>query len=157
MINSSETNIPQREHTGVYGVNISNDGSQVLLILKSRGPYKGMYDLPGGGIEKAETNELALRREYEEEIGCDILSYSFLYEDSSTFSYISQTEGKVNFRHKGFFYKVVLPNNANIKMSPDGHDSMGAIYVDISDIVNGKVMVAPMARKAILSVLQEPS
>ncbi len=36
-------------YTGVYGVYIQN--AQILLIKKARGPYRGMYDLPGGGIE----------------------------------------------------------------------------------------------------------
>lgn len=33
-------------YIGVYGI-ILNEG-KILLIKKARGPYKGMYDLPGG-------------------------------------------------------------------------------------------------------------
>ena len=146
-------NILTREHTGVYGVNIKDDNSQVLLILKGRGPYKGMYDLPGGGIEKDETMEHALIREYKEEVGCDLLSYKFLYEDLSIFPYTSQSEGEVSFQHKAYFYSVTLPEDVEIKASPDGHDSMGTIYVDVSEIIEGNVIVAPMARKAILKAL----
>lgn len=128
MINSTQKNIPTREHTGVYGIHINNN-NQALLILKSRGPYKGMYDLPGGTIEQGETTEQALIREFKEEIGVDVLSYHFLCEDSSAFSYVSQSEGEVDFKHKGYFYKVALPAETEVKMTPDGHDSMGAIYV----------------------------
>ncbi len=153
MIKSSTNNIPTREHTGVYGIHLKNNNSKVLLILKGRGPYKGMYDLPGGGIEKGETKESALIREYQEEIGIDVLSHAFLYEDLFTFPYISKSEGEVNFRHKGYFYNVTLPEDAKIRMSPDGHDSMGAIYVEVSSIIDGNVMVVPMAKKAILKAI----
>ncbi len=152
MNNSSKKEIPEREHVGVYGINLTTEG-QVLLILKGRGPYKGMYDLPGGKIEKNETREQALNREFEEEVGSKIISYIFLYEDLFVFPYISQSEGMVNFKHKGFFYTVSLPDDIKIKMSPDGFDSMGAIYVDIKDIIEDKVIVAPMAKKAILSAI----
>ncbi|MGE5672489.1 MAG: NUDIX domain-containing protein, partial [Mycobacterium leprae] len=37
---------------GAYGVCIV-DG-RVLVIRKAKGPYKGLYDLPGGGIEFGE-------------------------------------------------------------------------------------------------------
>lgn len=153
MIKSQEKKNPTREHVGVYGIHLKNNNSQVLLVLKGRGPYKGMYDLPGGGIEKGETKERALTREYEEEIGSDISSHTFLCEDLFAFPYVSTSEGEVNFQHKGYFYTVVLPEDIKIKTSPDGHDSMGAIYVDVSSIVEGSVIVAPMAKKAILMAL----
>lgn len=141
-----------KEYTGVYGIHL-NAHNQVLLILKARGPYKGMYDLPGGGIEAGETKEKALKREYEEEIGSSPVSSKFLHEDSIVFPYISQAKGKVNFRHKGYFYLVSLAHETKIKTSPDGFDSMGAIYINAKDIIEEKVIVAPMARKAILKAI----
>jgi len=153
MTNLPLSNTPIRTHIGVYGIHLDKNKGQVLLILKGRGPYKGMYDLPGGGIEEKETREHALNREYQEEIGTEILSHTFLYEDYYEFPYISQTEGEVTFQHTGYFYEVTLPKDVEIKKEPDGHDSMGAIYVSVSDILEQKAVVAPMARKAILSVL----
>jgi 8-oxo-dGTP pyrophosphatase MutT (NUDIX family) len=145
--------IPTRKHIGVYGIHLRKNNSQVLLILKSRGPYKGMYDLPGGGIEKDEKGEDALKREYIEEIGVDLLSYKFFYEDLFTFPYLSQSEGLVNFQHKGYFYLVSLSDDAKIKELPDGQDSLGAVYININDIIEETVVVALMARKAILAAV----
>jgi len=45
----------KRIYIGVYGI-IINEG-KILFIKKSRGPYKGMYDLPGGGVEYGESFE----------------------------------------------------------------------------------------------------
>lgn len=59
-------NKEQISHLGVYAV-ITNAKNQILLIKKSRGPYKGMLDLPGGGPEFHETFEQTLEREVMEE------------------------------------------------------------------------------------------
>lgn len=52
-----ENNIQRTEqnHVGVYGAVFDEPKEKVLLILKGRGPYKGMYDLPGGSRGKHET------------------------------------------------------------------------------------------------------
>lgn len=77
---------------GVYGVVLR----ETSILLVHKGPkdiYRGLYDLPGGGIEKGENPEQALRREFFEEVGMsfgkmhllDNLSHSQdnLYEDPS--------------------------------------------------------------------------
>lgn len=53
--------IIDRSHLGVYGL-IVNEG-KILLIKKNRGPYKGLLDLPGGGLEDGESTHQALERE----------------------------------------------------------------------------------------------
>lgn len=53
---------------GAYAVVRLVDG-RIVLTKKSRGPYTGMYDLPGGGIEHGEDHNDAVKRELEEEIG----------------------------------------------------------------------------------------
>jgi len=60
-------------HFGIYGY-VKKDDS-ILLIKKARGPYKGMYDLPGGGPEENETNEETFIRELKEETGLDVISH----------------------------------------------------------------------------------
>lgn len=52
-------------YLGVYGVYFQNN--QVLVIKKSRGPYTGQYDLPGGGLQFEENVEQCLKREFLEE------------------------------------------------------------------------------------------
>ena len=52
-----------RIHRGIYGV-IRREG-KILLIRKKRGPYTGLFDLPGGSPEKGESEERTLARELE--------------------------------------------------------------------------------------------
>jgi len=59
-------------HFGIYGC-LKRDSS-ILLIKKARGPYEGMYDLPGGSPEQNETNEETFIREVKEETGLDVTS-----------------------------------------------------------------------------------
>lgn len=62
-------------HVGIYGV-ITKDDS-ILVIRKSRGPYKGLFDLPGGRPLHGEPLEQALKREVAEETGIHVLAFSF--------------------------------------------------------------------------------
>lgn len=61
-----------RGHTrlGAYGVALREN--EVLLVLKSRGPYLGGWDLPSGRVEFGESPEEAVARELEEETGLQI-------------------------------------------------------------------------------------
>lgn len=54
-------------HWGVYG--LWRQRSLVVAVRKSRGPYTGLLDLPGGAPEDDETPEQTLRRELTEECG----------------------------------------------------------------------------------------
>ena len=50
-----------KNHFGVYAIILK--GNSILLIKKSRGPYKGKLDLPGGRQELGETHLETLIRE----------------------------------------------------------------------------------------------
>jgi len=57
---------------GVYGVYFKKE--KMLLIEQQSGPFKGKYDFPGGGIEFGETPEIALQREFAEEVAMGFTS-----------------------------------------------------------------------------------
>ncbi|MEI6266956.1 MAG: NUDIX hydrolase [bacterium] len=56
----------------VGGYVFSKDGKLLLGKNRKGGVYEGSFGVPGGGVENGETNEIALRREIEEETGIDI-------------------------------------------------------------------------------------
>lgn len=54
-------------HIGVYGICLHE--GKLLVIRKSRGPYRGRLDLPGGSLEPNEGVTAAVIREVAEETG----------------------------------------------------------------------------------------
>ncbi|GAA3127601.1 NUDIX domain-containing protein [Kribbella aluminosa] len=54
-------------HFGVYAR--IRDGARLLLVRKTRGPYAGLLDLPGGQPEAEESWQQTLERELHEELG----------------------------------------------------------------------------------------
>lgn len=119
-------------HLGVYG--ICRKGDEVLVIKKSRGPYKGLYDLPGGRIEFGEKVEITLQREFEEEIGVRALDvYSFLGYNEYFCTFTNDAGEEKNFHHVGFYFSVTC-DTSTIKSDADGHDSLGALFVPIKEL-----------------------
>lgn len=54
---------------GAYGVVMNEE--KILAVRQKHGPFAGKLDFPGGGIEFGESAELALRREFAEEVGME--------------------------------------------------------------------------------------
>ncbi|MEM6767398.1 MAG: NUDIX domain-containing protein [Bacteroidota bacterium] len=73
-------------HYGVYGF-ILNECAEVLVVVKTRGPYTGRYDLPGGSPEEGETAEETLKREIMEETGRELSQISLPTDMVATFEY----------------------------------------------------------------------
>ncbi|MCW2699151.1 MAG: hydrolase [Blastococcus sp.] len=56
------------------------DGQRVLVAQRSGGPYDGLWEFPGGKVERGESDLSALVRECREELGVDVLPQAFLGE-----------------------------------------------------------------------------
>lgn len=79
--NSEEVNSSELDfRPSVYGV-VIEDG-KVLLSKQWDG-----YDFPGGGIEKHETIEQALKREFWEEAGLDVEVLDLVHAQTSFYQY----------------------------------------------------------------------
>lgn len=137
--------IPSKIHLGIYGICVQ-DG-KVLMIRKSRGPYKGLLDLPGGKIEPGETLTEALHREFDEETGTKVLSHEPLCVGEYQCQWISEGEEKA-FHHVALYNRVGL-DAINLKQGPDGHDSEGAQWVAAPLLESD---VAPITHAALRSL-----
>ncbi len=68
----------------VGGFVFSIDGKLLLGLMDPRnhGAYAGLWVVPGGGVDAAETKEQALVREFIEETGIDLSSYDIRFVDN---------------------------------------------------------------------------
>jgi 8-oxo-dGTP pyrophosphatase MutT (NUDIX family) len=91
-------------HFGIYGL-LAAEG-RVLLVRKTRGPYSGLLDLPGGAPEPGEADWLAtLRREIAEETGLALESVGPWR--SFKFSLTEDSRGhKIDFVHSGVWTRA---------------------------------------------------
>lgn len=61
---------PSRPVAGVGAIVL--DGERVLLAQRANEPQRGMWSIPGGGVELGETLVEGVRREVREETGLDV-------------------------------------------------------------------------------------
>lgn len=132
-------------HFGVYALIITDE--RLLLIKKARGPYTGLYDLPGGSPEDTELLEETLRREVWEETGCRVDSCSQLWALDARYSYVSQEYGDSMLRHIGVVYRAAIAGNP--RTEPDGHDSNGCEWVHLSQIQSNPGMFTPFVTQSL--------
>ena len=120
-------------YIGVYALIKKDD--KILLIKKSRGPYMGKLDLPGGGFEFGEPPLETLHREIKEETGLTVLEAKLLDVTSQNTTYINTKGEERTIHHIGIIYSVEIDSNDNpLKDSADGEDSLGAEWVEISSL-----------------------
>ena len=120
-----------RSHTGVYAAIRRNN--QILLIKKTRGPYTGLYDLPGGGPEAGETPEQTLAREIKEETDCTLVHFSNKREMTIFFSDFTPASGEKGcLQHTGILFDAEISGTPSIQ--GDGLDSGGAIWMNVSSL-----------------------
>ncbi len=120
-----------RTHRGIYG--FIRQGDKILLIVKKRGPYTGMYDLPGGSPEPEETEEETLKREIQEETGCILLDYSERNEQTVIFSNYTEKDGRSGcLKHIGILYQCSVEGRPDEGISD--LDSDGALWIKIADL-----------------------
>ncbi len=121
----------KHSHFGVYALILDDSNKKILLIKKARGPYTGLYDLPGGSPEETELIEETLERELLEETGCNALNYTQLGGFSTRYSYHKDGEDAL-LRHLGIIYRVEISGTP--KTDSDGQDSHGCVWLDLSEI-----------------------
>lgn len=83
---------------GAYAL-IVREG-QILLTYINNGPFKGLWHLPGGGLEFSETPLQALHRELQEETGLKALDPILLTAVSN------YSESPRRYHYVGFVYRV---------------------------------------------------
>ncbi len=120
-----------RTHRGVYGY--IEKGEYVLLIVKKRGPYTGMYDLPGGSPEPGETEAETLAREIREETACNLIDCNNRREQTIVFDCFVETDGCPGcLVHTGILFDCLVAGMPDKTISD--LDSDGALWIPKSDL-----------------------
>ncbi len=123
----------------VLGITIKNNK---ILVSEGFDTVKNQtfYRCLGGGIEFLETSEIALKREFLEEIGANITINNFLGISENIFTY----NGK-NGHEIIFFYSIDI-SNADYKdeyIIFDNNQTYHAKWVDIELFKNHKAIIYP--------------
>lgn len=91
-------------HLGIYGV-LKADNT-ILVIKKSRGPYKNLFDLPGGKPNHGENLFEALKREFLEETNISIRKCTLINNFSFLISYQNEKNENCQFYHIALLYLI---------------------------------------------------
>lgn len=132
-MNRSDLPAVRETRIGAYGICIE-DG-RILLIRKARGPYTGLFDLPGGGIEFGEAPADAVVREFLEETGVAVHVGGIAGVFHRHCTFVADSGDKhIEQHHMGFLYRVapVGPGRAP-STAPDGLDSLGALWLPLEE------------------------
>lgn len=120
--------IQKQLHIGIYGLIEKND--DILVIRKSRGPYNGLFDLPGGRPSHGEPILEALRREIKEETGIEAEHFSLFGNFSFLIPYQDIEGNQKEMYHIALTYQV---KNINF-------DSFNSSIID--EDVNGSLLIS---------------
>lgn len=140
-------NIVKHERIGCYGIIIKDN--KICLIKKANGGYKGKLDLPGGGIEHTEDPVDTLKRELMEEAGVKVVEYKLFQVTKTNIIWEYKKDHFEDLHHIGILYTVKIESD-KLKKEPDGLDSNGASWYDIS-LLNKKDL-SPFAMYAIENI-----
>ncbi len=124
-----ETIIQKR--IGCYAIIIEDD--KMALVKKAGGGYKGKYDLPGGGMDHAETPKETLHRECMEEIGCEVKNEELFDVHAVNIKWQMKENLIEDLHHIGILFRVTLKQK-ELKKDADGLDSLGASWIEIKDL-----------------------
>ncbi|MDP4206629.1 MAG: NUDIX domain-containing protein, partial [Bacteroidota bacterium] len=70
---------------------ITDNQGRILFTRRAHDPFKGMLDLPGGFVDAGETAEEALFREIREELGSEIIEFSYFCSFPNEYPYSGLT------------------------------------------------------------------
>lgn len=115
------------------------DGKRILLVKASRGFTKGMWNIPGGFVTYAESPELAMTREMEEETGIKLRLEKLLGVFTQKFGSPYYMRGHMFLAHA---------QNTDLHLQKD--EIADAQWFELADA--RRVLLNPFGRKALAAL-----
>jgi ADP-ribose pyrophosphatase YjhB (NUDIX family) len=133
---------PSRWHRRLGAYGICRQDGDLLLIDKVQGPYTGLFDLPGGGVEDDESLSAAVCREVEEETGLRVKVETHIGAGEVL---VPWPDGQYTHLHQiAVFYLVRVTGGKLGEIAAfDGQDAGGASWVQSSacNLLNASPLV----------------
>lgn len=137
----------EMKHFGVYGVCIRE--GRILCIRKTRGPYRGRFDLPGGTPEEGESLVETLKREILEETGFQVAAIR-----QNTIRDVFVTVPEIARVHHEFVLFTIDIEEKDTQIvedfvtSEEKNDSKGIVWVPLEEVSveNASPLVIEAAR-----------
>lgn len=140
--------INNKFHLGVYGIILKNHS--ILLVKKSRGPYSGKLDLPGGKPEHGESILQTLKREILEETGVKAHTSTLFDNYSTVAEQFIDKNIQEKTHHLGMIYLIVSYDDTTLMHEMNTEDSLGACWYQLADLTAH--MLSPFAYKALCDI-----
>jgi 8-oxo-dGTP pyrophosphatase MutT (NUDIX family) len=115
-----------QHHFGVYAR--IRDANRILLVHKTRGPYTGLLDLPGGSPEPGESWPETLERELQEELGLRLTAVGS-FKPFAVHVRTTSTGAPINFHHRGVFLDLPRPSTAGSTIVST--DTAGSLWFNL--------------------------
>jgi 8-oxo-dGTP diphosphatase len=131
MKNSPPEALHRKFHLGIYAV--IEKGRSILLVKKSRGPYRGMWDLPGGRPAHGETIPQTLQREVEEETGIQLIDVAPYLNRTFLIEY-KDGEEVISLHHTCLIYKATQFDASQFQENINGEDVAGCAWIEKSQL-----------------------
>lgn len=139
----------EKKHIGIYGVLLKD--AALLLVKKTRGPYKGKYDLPGGAPLHGEAINTTLIREVLEETGVVVEEFSAYQNYSCLVNYLDDKKKEISLHHLGLLYLVTEYNAGAFQGDIHFEDVDGCRWIPLDEIK--EVDVSPFTWKVVQNIL----
>lgn len=123
----------EMKHFGVYGICIRE--GRILCIRKTRGPYRGRFDLPGGTPEEGESLVETLRREMLEETGFQV---SAVHQNTIRDVFVT-VPGIARVHHEFVLFRIDIEEEGaqtveDFVTSEEKNDSKGIVWVPLEEV-----------------------
>lgn len=120
-------------HLGIYA--IIEKGQCILLVKKSRGPYRGMWDLPGGRPAHGETILQTLQREVIEETGIELIDV-VPYSNQAFVVEYKDGEEAISLHHTCLIYKATQFDSSQFQENIAEEDVVGCAWIEKSQLTD---------------------
>ncbi|WP_203337283.1 NUDIX hydrolase [Nocardioides limicola] len=141
----AEHRIAQRQRLAVYAW-IERDGRVLLTRISSKGPGRGAWTLPGGGIDHGEPPEAALIREIAEETGLTGSPTGLLGVHHHHFTGVAPTGREEDFHGIGLIFAATVDGATPRVVESDGTTD-AVEWVPISEV--GQRPIVPLVEFAL--------